>query len=90
MTLTLIIPRAITAMMFLLMQDTQLVMIPYALRLFDLFECSDTIFFLPDLALWGIILADIWQHKSARHICNQQNLCQHSPLWAVSFASSIA
>jgi ABC-type sugar transport system permease subunit len=36
-------------------------MIPYALRLFSLFDRSDTILVSPDLAFWGVILADIWQ-----------------------------
>lgn len=61
MTLTLVIPPAITAMMFLLMQDAQFGMIPYGLRLFGLFDRSDTILASPDLALWGVMLADIWQ-----------------------------
>jgi multiple sugar transport system permease protein len=61
MTLTLVIPPAITAMLFLLLQDAQFGMIPYGLRLVGLFERSDTILASPDLALWGVMLADIWQ-----------------------------
>lgn len=61
MTLTLVIPPAITAMMFLLMQDAQFGMIPYALRLLGLFSSNQTILASPQLALWGVMLADIWQ-----------------------------
>jgi multiple sugar transport system permease protein len=61
MTLTLVIPPAITAMLFLLLQDAQFGMIPYGLRLIGLFDRSDTILAAPELALWGVMLADIWQ-----------------------------
>lgn len=61
MTLTLVIPPAITGMMFLLMQDAQFGMIPYALRLLGLFTSNQTILASPQLALWGVMLADIWQ-----------------------------
>ena len=61
MTLTLVIPPAITGMMFLLMQDAQFGMIPYALRLLGVFDVNQTILASPSLALWGVMLADIWQ-----------------------------
>jgi multiple sugar transport system permease protein len=61
LTLTLVIPPAITGMMFLLMQDAQFGMIPYALRLVGLFAPNQTILASPQLALAGIMLADIWQ-----------------------------
>jgi multiple sugar transport system permease protein len=61
MTLTLVIPPAITAMLFLLLQDAQFGIIPYGLRLVGLFDRSDTILASPELALWGVMLADIWQ-----------------------------
>ena len=61
LTLTLVIPPAITAMMFLLMQDAQFGMIPYALRSLGIFEQNQTILASPALAIWGVMLADIWQ-----------------------------
>lgn len=61
LTLTLVIPPAITAMMFLLMEDAQFGMVPYALRVIGLFASNQTILASPQLAIWGVILADIWQ-----------------------------
>lgn len=61
LTLTLVIPPAITGMMFLLMEDAQFGMVPYALRVIGLFTSNQTILASPRLALWGVILADVWQ-----------------------------
>ncbi|MFC6490591.1 carbohydrate ABC transporter permease [Nitratireductor sp. GCM10026969] len=61
LTLTLVIPPAITAMMFLLMEDAQFGMVPYALRVIGLFASNQTILASPQLAIWGVILADVWQ-----------------------------
>ena len=61
LTLTLVIPPAITAMMFLLMQDAQFGLISYALKSIGLLGPQDSILADPDLALWGVIVADVWQ-----------------------------
>lgn len=61
LTLTLVIPPAITGMMFLLMEDAQFGMVPYALRVIGLFASNQTILASPQLAIWGVILADVWQ-----------------------------
>lgn len=61
MTLTLVIPPAITAMMFLLMQDPQFGLIAWVLKGMGLLAPNGTILANPKLALWGVMLADIWQ-----------------------------
>ncbi|MGP1396327.1 MAG: carbohydrate ABC transporter permease [Inquilinaceae bacterium] len=61
LTLTLVIPPAITGMMFLLMQDSQFGLIPYVLRAIGAMDATGTILSNPDRALWGVMLADIWQ-----------------------------
>lgn len=61
MTLTLVIPPAITAMMFLLMQDAQFGLIAWVLKSLGLLAANGTILASPRLALWGVMLADIWQ-----------------------------
>ena len=61
LTLTLVIPPAITGMMFLLMQDAQFGLIPFVLRAIGAMDATGTILSDPALALWGVMLADIWQ-----------------------------
>lgn len=61
LTLTLVIPPAITGMMFLLLQDAQFGLIPYVLRGLGIMGPSGAILSNPSLALWGVILADCWQ-----------------------------
>lgn len=61
LTLTLVIPPAITGMMFLLMEDAQFGLIPYVLRWLGLMDAGGTILADPSRALAGVMLADIWQ-----------------------------
>ena len=61
LTLTLVIPPAITGMMFLLLQDAQFGLIPFVLRAIGAMDATGTILSDPSLALWGVMLADIWQ-----------------------------
>jgi len=61
LTLTLVIPPAIAGMMFLLMEDAQFGLIPFVLRAIGALEQTGTILSNPDLALPGVMLADIWQ-----------------------------
>jgi len=61
LTLTLVIPPAITGMMFLLMEDAQFGLITWYLREVGILGARTSILANPDLALWGVIVADIWQ-----------------------------
>lgn len=61
MTLTLVIPPAITAMMFLLMEDAQFGLIAWLLKSVGLLAPNGTILASPSLAIWGVMLADVWQ-----------------------------
>ncbi|MFN3614293.1 MAG: carbohydrate ABC transporter permease [Rubrimonas sp.] len=61
LTLTLVIPPAVAGMMFLLMQDTQFGVISYALQALGLLSPTTPILATPSLALWGVLLADVWQ-----------------------------
>ena len=61
LTLTLVIPPAITGMMFLLLEDAQFGLIPYVLKGLGIMSGSGAILSSPTLALWGVMLADIWQ-----------------------------
>lgn len=61
LTCTLVIPPAITGMMFLLMEDAQFGLIPFTLRALGIMEPTGTILSNPDRALAGVMLADIWQ-----------------------------
>lgn len=61
LTLTLVIPPAITGMMFLLMEDAQFGILPYVLRWIGAMDQTGTILSNPNLALAGVMLADIWQ-----------------------------
>ena len=61
LTLTLVIPPAITGMMFLLMEDAQFGLIPFVLRSLGLMAPTGQILADPKLALAGVMIADIWQ-----------------------------
>ncbi len=61
LTLTLVVPPAITGMMFLLMQDAEFGVITYVLDVFGILDKSQPILSSPSTALWGVIIADIWQ-----------------------------
>lgn len=61
LTLTLVIPPAITGMMFLLMEDAQFGILPYVLRWLGVMSPQGQILSDPNLALAGVMLADIWQ-----------------------------
>lgn len=59
LTLTLVIPPAITGMMFLLLEDAQFGVFTYALE--SLGIISQPILANPSTALIGVMIADIWQ-----------------------------
>ena len=61
LTLTLVIPPAITAMMFLLMEDAQFGLIAKILSDLGVIAPQTSILADSGLALWGVMLADIWQ-----------------------------
>ena len=61
LTLTLVIPPAITGMMFLLMEDAQFGLIPYVLKWIGAMDSTGAILSNPNLALPGVMIADIWQ-----------------------------
>jgi len=60
LTLTLVIPPAITGMMFLLLEDAQFGVFTYALKSIGLLG-GQSILGNPATALAGVMLADIWQ-----------------------------
>ncbi len=61
MTLPLVVPPAVTGLMFLLMQDGQFGVLSYYLKLIGLVDPTRPILADPRTALWGVMLADIWQ-----------------------------
>lgn len=61
MTLTLVIPPAVTGMMFLLMQDAQFGVITYVLQSLGILDGQSPILSTPSTALMGVMLADVWQ-----------------------------
>ncbi len=61
LTLTLVIPPAITGMMFLLMEDAQFGIIAAFLGDVGLIAPQTAILAEPSLALWGVVVADVWQ-----------------------------
>jgi multiple sugar transport system permease protein len=61
LTLSLVIPPAIVAMMFLLMEDSQFGVLTWLLRQVGLLAGSNSILSNPNLALIGVMIADIWQ-----------------------------
>ncbi|MGI9509280.1 MAG: carbohydrate ABC transporter permease [Geminicoccaceae bacterium] len=61
MTLPLVVPPAVTGLMFLLMEDAQFGVLAYYLGLIGLADPSDPILANRFTALPGVMLADIWQ-----------------------------
>lgn len=61
MTLPLVVPPAVTGLMFLLMEDAQFGVLAYYLGLIGLVEPSNPILASRWMALPGVMLADIWQ-----------------------------
>lgn len=61
MTLPLVVPPAVTGLMFLLMEDAQFGVLAYYLGLIGLADPSNPILANRYTALWGVMLADIWQ-----------------------------
>ena len=61
LTLTLVVPPAITGMMFLLIEDPSFGILSYALNYIGLLDSTTPILSTPSTALAGVILADVWQ-----------------------------
>ncbi|MFK7853838.1 MAG: carbohydrate ABC transporter permease [Granulosicoccus sp.] len=61
MTLPLVVPPAVTGMMFLLMYDSSFGVISNALYAMNLLSPSAPILGTGATALWGVIVADVWQ-----------------------------
>ncbi|QFT29921.1 sugar ABC transporter permease [Roseibium porphyridii] len=61
LTLTLVIPPAITGMMFLLMEDPEFGVLTYILEAMGILSGQDPILATSSTALAGVMLADIWQ-----------------------------
>lgn len=61
LTLTLVIPPAVTGMMFLLMEDPQFGVLSWLLNAIGLLTPATPILATPSLALGGVLLADVWQ-----------------------------
>jgi len=61
LTLTLVIPPAIVGMMYLLIQDPEFGVLTYVLDTLGILGKSTPILATSSLALWGVMLADIWQ-----------------------------
>ena len=61
LTLTLVIPPAITGMMFLLMEDAQFGLISWTLRDLGILGPGTSILANSRLAIWGVVVADVWQ-----------------------------
>ncbi|MEM8755778.1 MAG: sugar ABC transporter permease, partial [Pseudomonadota bacterium] len=61
LTLTLVIPPAITGMMFLLIQDPEFGVLTYVLEGIGLIDPTQPILATSSTALIGVMLADIWQ-----------------------------
>ncbi len=61
LTMTLVIPPAITGMMFLLMEDPQFGVISFVLNELGILDSTTPILATPSTALAGVLLAEIWQ-----------------------------
>ena len=61
LTLTLVIPPAITGMMFLLLEDPEFGVLTYVLEAVGLLDGTSPILATPATALAGVMLADVWQ-----------------------------
>lgn len=61
LTMTLVIPPAVVGMMFLLIEDPEFGVLTYALETLGLLDKTTPILATPSTALWGVMLADVWQ-----------------------------
>lgn len=61
MTLPLVVPPAVTGMMFLLMYDSSFGVISNSLYALNLLSPTAPILGTSSTALWGVIVADVWQ-----------------------------
>ncbi len=61
MTLPLVVPPAVTGMMFLLMYDSSFGVISNSLYALNLLSPDAPILGTSSTALWGVIVADVWQ-----------------------------
>jgi multiple sugar transport system permease protein len=61
LTLTLVVPPAIVGMMYLLLQDSEFGVITYVLDTLGILDKGTPILSTPATALWGVMLADVWQ-----------------------------
>ena len=61
MTLPLVVPPAVTGLMFLLMQDAQFGVLTYYLVQLGILDPSQPILANPNTALLGVMMADVWQ-----------------------------
>ncbi len=61
LTMTLVVPPAITGMMFLLMEDPEFGVITYAFESLGILSSETPILASSSTALMGVMLADIWQ-----------------------------
>ena len=61
LTLTLVVPPAIVGMMYLLIEDPEFGVLTYVFDLLGILDKSTPILTTSSTALWGVMLADIWQ-----------------------------
>ncbi len=61
MTLPLVVPPAVTGMMFLLMYDSSFGVISNSLYALNILSPENPILGTGSTALWGVIVADVWQ-----------------------------
>lgn len=61
LTMTLVIPPAITGMMFLLMEDAEFGLITWLLTEAGFIDPAHPILATASTAIWGVIAADVWQ-----------------------------
>ncbi|WP_434355474.1 sugar ABC transporter permease [Parasalinivibrio latis] len=61
MTLPLVVPPAVTGMMFMLLEDPQWGIFSWVLSLLHILSPETPILATPDTALAGVMIADIWQ-----------------------------
>ncbi len=61
LTLTLVVPPAIVGMMYLLIEDPEFGVLTYVLDALGILDKTTPILATGSLALWGVMLADIWQ-----------------------------
>ncbi|MFP1630516.1 carbohydrate ABC transporter permease [Zhengella sp. ZM62] len=61
LTLTLVVPPAIVGMMYLLIEDPEFGVLTWVLSSLGIMDKSTPILATASTALWGVMLADIWQ-----------------------------